>query len=62
MSQQTCQQCNHLFESGDEVKATIIADYVSLKSSIIYALSKPKDCLEIVHHNCQTPKGAPEGD
>lgn len=61
MAQQICQNCNRLFDKGDVVKALIITKFVPLKSSVVYALEKPTECLEVYHQNCNYPKGH-EGD
>lgn len=63
MAAQICPNCDRLFEQDDLVKAVVISRFVALKSSRTYAISKPTDCLEMIHLNCNfTKTGEPSGD
>ena len=62
MASKICPSCNYLFKGGDKVRALIIAEWVDLRSSVTYALSKPEECISVQHENCQWPKGRPDGD
>lgn len=57
MSDQVCCLCGKLLKDGDEVRATVLAHFVGLKSKVHYAISKPSHCETIAHKNCQFPAG-----
>ena len=63
MSERKCPNCNRLFHGGDKIRALVLAEWIDLKSSITYAISKPTACLEVYHRNCNQPQiGEHEGD
>lgn len=57
-----CHKCGYDFEDQDEVKAVVICRFVSIPSKVVVSLSKPTECLEMVHYNCKNPKGELNGD
>jgi len=59
---QICKHCERILREGEEVIATVVAQYKTLGSEKIYAITKPTECLEISHRNCNHTYGAPNGD
>jgi hypothetical protein len=62
MSQKACPQCGNLFKGGDKIKAVVLAEWQDLKSSACYAITRPTECIEVTHRNCQMPQGELDGD
>ncbi len=52
-----CRKCEKLLEQDDHVKAEVFAQFVVLKSKVVYSLSKPYACKWIEHIPCLDPKG-----
>ena len=57
MSNQICLSCECILREDDEVIAVVIARYHELGSKKIYCITRPTECLEIRHKNCNYPKG-----
>lgn len=60
--QQICKNCEMLIKQDDEIIASVVAHYHALGSSKVYSITRPTECLEIIHRNCNYPKGQPDGD
>jgi len=59
---QICPNCERVLRQDDEIVASVIAYYHELGSNKVYSISKPHECLDIRHRNCQHPKGEIDGD
>jgi hypothetical protein len=60
--QQICRGCERVIRQDDEIIAHVVARYHELGSSKVYSITKPTECLDIYHKNCNYPQGEPEGD